>query len=105
MTKRNLATIATVALAGLALSVPAFAQDGHQNQVNDRVQDTNQRINQEYRDGDISRNQEHQLKDENRDIKHEEQAQARDGLSHGEQRSLNQQENSLNHQITHDSHN
>ena len=103
MTKRNLATIAAVAVAGIALSASAFAQDGRQNQVNDRVQDTNQRINQEYRDGDISRNQARQLKEENRDIKHEEQAQARDGLSHGEQRSLNQQENSLNRQITRDS--
>jgi hypothetical protein len=104
MSKRNLAPIAIVVAAATVLSVPAFAQDGRQGQVNDRVQETNQRINQEYRNGDISRHQEHQLKEENRDIKIEERAEARDGLSHGEQRSLNQQENSLNHQITHDSH-
>jgi hypothetical protein len=103
MSNRSFVKIAVVTLAGIALSVPAFAQAGRQDQVNDRVQDTNQRINKEYREGDISRGEAHQLKEENRDIKIEERAEARDGLSHGEQRSLNQQENSLNHQITRES--
>jgi len=64
---------------------------------------TNQRINQEYRDGDIPRGQARDLKQENRDVKIEERAEARDGLSHGAQRSLNQQENSINRQLNRDS--
>ena len=103
MIERNLVRIAIVSAATAALSVTAFAQDGRQGQVNDRVQDTNQRINQERRDGDISRGQAQELKQENRDVKIEERAEARDGLSHGEQRSLNQQENSINRQLNRDS--
>ena len=84
-------------------STSASAQEYRKDQVQDRVQDTNQRINREYREGDISRGEARELKQENREIKHEESAMARDGLSRGEQRELNQQENTLNRQITRES--
>ncbi|MBV8392732.1 MAG: hypothetical protein JOY81_06075 [Alphaproteobacteria bacterium] len=96
-------TTAAIAAALLTVaSTGAYAQY-RQEQVQDRVQDTNQRINREYREGEISRGEARELKHENREIQHEENAMARDGLSRGEQRSLNQQENQLNRQITRES--
>src|SRR5690348_11122158 len=50
--------IATVAFASLVLAAgAAAAQEMRKDQVQDRVHDTNQRINQEYREGNISRGQ------------------------------------------------
>ena len=59
--------IATVAFASLVLAAgTAAAQEMRKDQVQDRVHDTNQRINQEYREGNISRGQAHELTQENR---------------------------------------
>ena len=97
--------IATVAFASLMLAAgAASAQEVRKDQVQDRIQDTNQKINQEYKDGDISRNQELTLKDENRDIARETRHDEKtgDNLSRGEQAQINHQENQLNHQINRD---
>jgi hypothetical protein len=60
--------IATVALVSLTLAAgTAAAQEMPKDQVQDRVPDTDQRINQEYREGNISRGQAHELKQENRE--------------------------------------
>ena len=97
--------IATIAFAGIALAGAASAQEMRKDQVQDRIQDTNQRINQEYREGDISRNQARDLKQENREIAHETRQDERSGgyLSRGEQAEINHQENQLNKQINRDS--
>jgi len=72
------------------------------DQVNDRLQNQNQRINREYREGEITRGQARQLHREDRAIRREERTMA--GFNHGhitraEQRSLNQQENAVSRQI------
>jgi hypothetical protein len=72
------------------------------DQVNDRLQNQNRRINQEYREGEITRGQARQLHREDRSIRHEERTMA--GFNNGhitrsEQRSLNQQENAVSRQI------
>jgi hypothetical protein len=94
--------IAAIAFAGIALVAgAASAQEMRKDQVRDRIQDTNQKINQEYREGDISRNQARDLKQENREIAHETRHDEHTGgyLSHGEQSQINQQEHQLNKQI------
>jgi hypothetical protein len=99
--------IATVAFATLVLAAgTAAAQEMRKDQVQDRVHDTNQRINQEYHEGNISRGQAHALKQENREIAHETRHDEHTGgyLSHGEQHGINQQENALNRQINRESH-
>jgi hypothetical protein len=99
--------IATVAFASMMLAAgAASAQTMRTDQVQDRVEDTNHKINQEYKDGDISRNQERQLKTENRDIAKETRHDERtDGgnVTRPEQAQINQQENQLNKQINRDS--
>ena len=95
--------IATVAFASLVLAAgTAAAQEMRKDQVQDRVQDTNQRINQEYREGNITRHEARKLKQENREIAHDAREQAHDGsgLSRGEQRDINQQQNTLNREIS-----
>jgi outer membrane murein-binding lipoprotein Lpp len=98
--------IATVAFASLMLAAgAASAQTMRTDQVQDRIQDTNQKINQEYRDGDISRSQARDLKEENHDIARETRHDERtDGgnVTRPEQAQINQQENQLNHQINRD---
>ena len=65
---RTTTKIATVAFASLVLAAgTAAAQEMRKDQVQDRVHDTNQRINQEYREGNISRGQAHELKQESRE--------------------------------------
>ena len=98
--------IATVAFASLVLAAgTASAQEMRKDQVQDRIHDTNKRINEEYREGDISRGQARELKQENREIaretRHDEHTGG--GLSRGEQAEINQQENALNRQINRES--
>jgi hypothetical protein len=94
--------IATVAFASLALAAgTATAQEMRKDQVQDRIHDTNQRINQEYREGNISRGQARELKQENREIARE--TPHDEHLSRDEQRNINQQENVLNRQINRES--
>ncbi len=95
----NLTKAAVVVFATSLIGGGALAQQGRQDQVQDRVQDTNQRINHEYREGDISRGQARELKRENNDVRHEEQAESRGGLSRGDQHMMNRQENGINRQI------
>ncbi|CAN5726061.1 hypothetical protein BH10PSE6_BH10PSE6_24050 [soil metagenome] len=96
-----IAVAASVLAAGTTFAQSPM-QEQRTDQVQDRVQDTNQRINEEYRQGSITRNEARELKEENREIAHDARDQARDGagLSHGEQRDINQQQNTLNREIT-----
>jgi hypothetical protein len=98
--------IATVAFASLVLAAgTAPAQEVRKDQVQDRIHDTNQRINEEYREGELSRGQARQLKQENREIARESRHDEHTGgyLSRGEQAEINQQENALNRQINRES--
>jgi len=98
--------IATVAFASLVLAAgTAAAQEMRKDQVQDRIHDTNQKINQEYREGNISRGQARELKQENREIAHEMRHDEHTGgyLSHGEQHDINQQENAMNRLINRES--
>jgi septal ring factor EnvC (AmiA/AmiB activator) len=89
------ARIATVAFASLVLAAgAASAQEMRRDQVQDRLHDTNQRINEDYREGEISRGQAHELKQENRAVGRELRRDERDGyLSRGEQADINRQIN------------
>jgi len=97
-----IAMAAGVLAAGTAYAQNPVVQEHRQDQVQDRVHDTDARINQEYREGNITRNEARELKQENREISRDARQQAQDGigLSRGEQRDVNQQQNSLNREIT-----
>jgi septal ring factor EnvC (AmiA/AmiB activator) len=99
------AKIATLAFASLVLAAgAASAQEMRKDQAQDRLHDTNQRINEEYREGEISRGQARELKQENREVGRELRRDERDGyLSRGEQAEINRQENAINRQINRDS--
>jgi hypothetical protein len=72
------------------------------DQVNDRLENQNRRINHEYREGEFTRGQARQLHRDDRRIRHEERDMAR--LDHGhitraDRRALNQQENGVSRMI------
>ncbi|MEI7432383.1 MAG: hypothetical protein WCL27_18195 [Betaproteobacteria bacterium] len=87
----------------------AFAAEGQwannhprREQVNDRLNNQNKRINQEVREGEISKGQAAKLHREDRQIRQEERAMASQNGGHitkQEQRTLNQQENAVSRQI------
>ena len=97
-----IALAASVLAAGTAYAQNPIVQEERKDQVQDRVQDTNQRINEEYRQGNITPNEARELKRENREIAQDAQDRADDGLglSRGDQRDINQQQNMLNREIT-----
>ena len=72
------------------------------DQVNDRLQNQNQRIKQEVREGEISKGQANQLHREDHAIRQEERTMSRMNGGHitpAEQKALNQQENAVSKQI------
>lgn len=72
------------------------------DQVNDRLENQNRRINQEVKEGEISKRQAAKLHREDRQIRQEERAMASQNGGHitqQEQRTLNQQENLVSRQI------
>ena len=106
LTKLATVAFATALLAGSAGT--AFAdtpwEESHprRDQVNDRLENQNRRINQEYREGEISGAQARQLHREDRHIRNEERRMAaRDGghITRADQRILNRQENHVSRQI------
>ncbi len=71
-------------------------------EVNQRLHNQDLRINREYRHGEISLRRARFLHGEDRLVRHEERFDARFDRSHltrGEYRTLNHQENRINHQI------
>ena len=72
------------------------------DQINDRLENQDRRINHEFREGELTPWQAARLHQEDRAIRHEERAMA--SFHHGhitrtEQRALNQQENAVSGQI------
>ena|SRR5215467_10486991 len=72
------------------------------DQVNDRLENQNRRINRELREGEITKGQARQLHSEDRAIRNEERTMSKFNNGHitpAEQKSLNQQENAVSKQI------
>jgi hypothetical protein len=105
------AALATVLLALFAASGSAMAQDHdtkwekthpRRDQVNDRLEKQNKRINHEVKEGELTKAQAHKLRAEDQQIRREEQAMASEHGGHitkQEQRKLNHQENVVSKQI------
>ncbi len=104
------ARLATVVLAAtfVTMAGSAFAETSwewnhpRRDQVNDRLENQNRRINREYREGEISRGQARALHWEDRQVRREERTMASLNGGHitrSEQRVLNQQENAISRQI------
>jgi len=94
-------------VAGTAGSVMAAEGQWAKNhprrdQVNDRLENQNKRINQEVKEGEITKGQAAKLHRRDRQIRREERAMASQNGGHitkQEQRTLNQQENAVSRQI------
>ena len=74
------------------------------DQVNDRLENQNRRINRELHKGEITKGEAHQLHSEDRAIRGEERTMSKLNNGHitpAEQKSLNQQENAVSRQIGH----
>jgi len=72
------------------------------DQVNDRLENQNRRINKEVKEGEITKRQAAKLHSEDRAIRREERTMARLNNGHitkAEQKALNQQENTVSRQI------
>jgi hypothetical protein len=101
------ATVATMALAGLATSALADEtqwQKDHprRTEVNKRLANQNNRIKTERKEGEITKAQAHKLHAEDHAIRQEERTMASTNHGHitkAEQKSLNQQENQVSKQI------
>jgi hypothetical protein len=98
---------ATIGILGLS-ATSALAEtlwDRHhprRDQVNDRIENQDRRINHEFREGELTPWQAGRLHQEDRTIRHEERAMA--SFDHGhitrnDERALNQQENAVSGQI------
>jgi len=98
--------LGALAIAAVANSASAETQwernHPRRDQVNDRLENQNARINREYREGEISKARERKLHAEDHRIRGEERLMASMNGGHItrlEQASLNQQENKVSHQI------
>lgn len=102
-----LLTVASLIFASSSSSV--FAQDAdwkkthpRRAEVNARLKNQNQRINQEVKEGDMSKAKAAKLKKEDHQIRREERAMASQNGGHltkQEQKTLNQQENAVSKKI------
>jgi hypothetical protein len=107
MKSARLATVvfaaAFVTMAGSAFAETSWERNHpRRDQVNDRLENQNRRINREYREGEISRGQARALHREDRQVRREERTMASLNGGHitrSEQRVLNQQENAISRQI------
>jgi hypothetical protein len=103
------AMILTAALLGFSASAALAggnwgANHPRREQVNDRLQNQNKRINNEVKSGEITKGQAQQLHQEDHAIRQEERTMSKLNNGHitpAEQKSLNQQENAVSRQIGH----
>ena len=92
----------TAATTGASAETRWERNHPRRDQVNDRLENQNRRINQEYRESEITRGEAVQLHREDHAIRQEERTMSRfDGghITPAEQRALNQQENAISGQI------
>jgi hypothetical protein len=108
MQNRPLLALAFAAVAVAGLSTNAMAETHWQRahprraEINHRLANQDRRIRNEVREGEITRTQAARLHRQDRHIRREERAMASrngGGVSKGEQRALNQQENAVSQQI------
>ena len=115
--KGLMSKVGLLAMAGFILSMglsPAYAgettwQKNHprRTEVNKRLANQNNRINQGIKNGTLTKSQATQLHKEDRQIRHEERDMASQNGGHitkQEQRTLNQQENKVSRQIYDEKH-
>ncbi|HXN14944.1 MAG TPA: hypothetical protein VN878_01120 [Usitatibacter sp.] len=98
------AFIAALGLASTGAVAETTWEKNHprRDQVNDRLENQNKRINQELKEGDITKKQARRLHRQDRQIRKEERLMAKQNGGHitkQEQKVLNQQENKLSTQI------
>ena len=99
------AGVLAIGVAGSAMADTAW-QKAHprREQVNNRLNWQNHRINQQVKEGDLTQQQANQLHQQDWQIRQEERAMAsQDGghITRTEQAALNQQENQISRQIGH----
>jgi len=98
-----LATAAVTVFASSAMAETQWEKDHpRRDQVNDRLANQNKRIHQEVKEGEMSKGRAAQLHHEDHQIRKEERLMASQNGGHitkQEQRTLNQQENHVSHQI------
>jgi hypothetical protein len=109
MTNSKKLSIVVLAMAMIGSSLTAAMAETQwernhprRDQVNDRLENQNRRINQEYREGELTRGQAIRLHREDAAIRNEERDMARFNnghISRDEQRLLNRQENAVSNQI------
>lgn len=108
ITVRRVITIVLAGLFAIGIAGTAVAdtpwQKAHprREQVNNRLNRQNHRINNEYKEGEITKQQAHQLHRQDHQIRQEERDMASQNNSHItklEQHALNQQENEVSHDI------
>jgi hypothetical protein len=108
MLTKALARSAAVAFVLATASFGALAQTQwekdhpRRDQVNDRLERQNKRINQEVKEGDLTKAQARKLHKADRQIRKEERAMASQNRGHitkEEQKVLNQQENAVSKKI------
>ncbi len=102
-TKAAILGLAVAMAATTAMAQSAWDRNHpRREEVNDRLQNQNKRINQEVREGEISKGQAKALHGEDHAIRQEERAMAKTNNGHitgAEQKALNQQENQTSKQI------
>jgi hypothetical protein len=98
-----LSSLAALAAGAATASESHWAQNHpRRDQVNDRLEHQDRRINQEVKEGKITKSQAAQLHKEDHQIRQEERLMASQNGGHitkQEQRTLNQQENAVSRQI------
>ena len=102
-----LGTVLAVGAAGSAMADPWNYDQPRRTEVNDRLDNQDQRINQDHRDGSIDHRQARRLHREDRRIRRQERREARRQGGHigwGQQARLNHEENGTSRQIYGDAH-
>jgi len=97
-----LSLVAFVGAAGTASADTWNQRHPRRTEVNARLANQNQRINEERREGELTARQAHRLHSEDRMIRREERfmaSQNHGAITRAEQRALNQQENAVSRQI------
>jgi hypothetical protein len=105
---RNALVVAIAALCSIAIAGGAMADTQwdknhpRRDQVNDRLENQNKRINQEVKEGEMGKRKAAQLHRDDHKIRKEERLMASQNGGHitkTEQRALNQQENAVSRKI------
>jgi hypothetical protein len=99
----SLAALFAVGIAGSAMAETQWEKNHpRRDQVNDRLENQNKRINKEVKEGEMSKAKAAKLHKEDRQIRREERLMASQNGGHitkQEQKTLNQQENAVSKKI------